>query len=311
MAPDISIVIPVYGCKESIYELCFRLKNELIKITVNYEILLIDDCGPDDPWKLIGELAATDKHIKGIKLSRNFGQHKAIHAGLEYSKGEWVVVMDCDLQDRPEEIIKLYNEAKNGFEIVLGRRVERKDSFVKRIYSKVFYKVLGYLTETKQDSSIANFGIYNRKVISAICSMKDTSRYFPAMVRWVGFRQGQIDIQHAQRTTGTTSYSFRKLLHLGLEVILAFSDKPLRIMVKTGILISILSFLFAIYVIIEYFSGKIQVLGYASLFVSIWLFSGIIIFLIGMVGLYIGKTYESVKGRPVYIVNETVNVESD
>ena len=311
MTPHISIVIPVYNCKECLSELCLRLKNELVKITDNFEIFLIDDGGQDDPWNSIRELSKADSRVKGLKLSRNFGQHKAIFAGLEHTKGDWMVVMDCDLQDRPEEIPALYKEAQKGFDIVLGRRVKRKDAFIKRLFSKIFYKFLGYLTETRQDSSIANFGIYHRKVIAAICSMKDNSKYFPAMVRWVGFRQGQIDIEHAERNSGNTAYSFRKLLKLGLEVILAFSDKPLRLIVKTGLLISIVSFLFAGYVLVQYFSGEIQVLGYASLFVSIWFFSGIIIFLIGMVGLYIGKTYENVKGRPVYIISESINVDAD
>ncbi len=304
----ISVIIPVYGCKECLYELYIRLISILEKLTSNFEIILVDDCSLDNPWLFISDLGKKDLRVKGIRLSKNFGQHQAISAGLDYSSGEWIVVMDCDLQDKPEEIVNLYNKAIEGYDFVLGRRSERKDPFIKKIFSRLFYKLLGYLTDTKQDSAVGNFGIYNRKVIDAICSMKDNFRYFPTMVCWVGFNHTQINIDHAQREIGKTSYSFKKLMRLGLEVIVAFSDKPLRLTVKAGIAISIFALIFAGYTFVQYLSGAIKVLGYTSLFISIWLLAGLIIFLLGMVGLYIGRTFENVKGRPIYIINEKVNV---
>ena len=306
--PYISVIVPVYGCKECLYELYIRLCNVLEKISNDFEILYIDDGAPDNPWSFILELAGKDSRLKGIRFSRNFGQHKAIAAGLEYSTGNWVVVMDCDLQDVPEELLKLHQKALEGYDVVLGSRNNRKDIFLKKLMSQLFYRILGYLTETVQDSTIGNFGIYNRGVVNAICSMHDSFRYFPTMVRWVGFSQTQIEIVHAERKTGKTSYSFKKLLNLGLEVMLAFSDKPLRLTVKAGIGISVLAILYTFFVLIEYATGKITVLGYTSLVISIWLLSGIIIFTLGMVGLYIGKTFESVKGRPLYVVKEKANV---
>lgn len=309
--PHISIVIPVYGCKTCLIELYFRLNQTLASISPDYEMIMVNDSSPDGAWDTIVEIAQKDQRVKGINLSRNFGQHYAIAAGLDHCHGEWVVVMDCDLQDRPEEISKMYDKALEGWDIVFGRRKVRKDHFLKSIFSKVFYSILGYLTHTKQDSAIANFGIYHYKVIDSICSMGDSMRYFPAMARWVGFKQTSVDIEHAERVHGKTSYSFGKLFRLGMDVILAFSDKPLRLTAKLGLAISFVSLLLVVVFLYGYLSGTIVVPGFTSLILSVWLLGGIIIFLIGMVGLYIGKTFENVKNRPRYIIKEKLNSEND
>lgn len=306
---EFSIVSPVYGCKTCLIELHARLKQVLEQIGGSYEIIFVNDNSPDGAWDVISMLAKNNDRVKAINLSRNFGQHYAIAAGLNVCKGNWVIVMDCDLQDMPEEIVKLYNKTKEGYDVVFGRRSERQDNFLKVIGSRLFYKTLGYLTATKQDSAIANFGIYNHKVIHAINSMGDSMRYFPTMVRWVGFKQSSINIDHAERTNGKTSYSFNKLLHLGLDVILAFSDKPLRLTVKLGLTISAFSLLFVIIYLTRYFLNDISVAGWTSLILSVWMLSGIIIFLIGIVGLYIGKTFENVKQRPRFIIRDTLNIE--
>jgi dolichol-phosphate mannosyltransferase len=307
----LSVVSPVYGCSTSLVELYLRLQKAVSSITENVEIIFVNDNSPDEAWGVIEKICEKDNRVKAINLSRNFGQHYAIAAGLEYSKGEWVVVMDCDLQDQPEEIPTLYFKAIEGWDIVFGRRQERKDNFLKSTFSRFFYSILGYLTDTKQDSTIANFGIYHRKVIDAICSMGDSMRYFPAMARWVGFKQTSVNIQHAERTYGKTSYSFGKLLRLGMDVILAFSDKPLRLTAKLGLAISFISILLVFVFLYGYLSGTIIVPGFTSLILSVWLLGGIIIFLIGMVGLYIGKTFENVKNRPKYIIKDRLNFENE
>lgn len=160
-----------------------RSKSCQEKENLSFELILVDDNSTDNSWNIIVEMGKKDKRVKGIKLSRNFGQHKAITAGLAKASGKWIVVMDCDLQDQPEEIPKLYAKAREGYDVVLGRRTNRQDGFFERIFSKLFYRVLGYLTDTKQDSTIGNFGIYKQKVIEAVLSMDDNLRYFPAMVK--------------------------------------------------------------------------------------------------------------------------------
>lgn len=301
----ISIVSPVYGCKTCLYELFFRLKETLEKITHDFEIILINDSSPDDAWGTIVELADKDQRVKGIDLSRNFGQHYAIAAGLEHCTGEWVVVMDCDLQDRPEEILKLYEEVLKGYDLVYAQRIIRKDNWVKKTLSKLFYIFLGYLTNTNQDPTIANYGIYHKKVIEAICKMKDYHRYFPTMVRWVGFTSAKVTVNHDERNSGDSAYSIKKLIRLALDIILSFSDKPLRLAVKFGFIISLITVLFALYNLVLFFNNKILVPGYTSLILSVWFFSGLIIMVLGVVGLYIGKTFDKVKGRPTYIIKET------
>lgn len=302
-SPYLSIVSPVYRAEKIVPELVERIKKSVSQITDNFEIILVEDCGPDNSWKVIELECNKDSRIKGIKLSRNFGQHYAITAGLNHAKGKWIVVMDCDLQDIPEEIPNLYNKTKEGFDIVLARRYERQDTFLKRLSSKIFYSTLSYLTGTKQDNSIANFGIYNQKVIIAICSMSESIKYFPTMVRWVGFNQTSINVQHAERLEGESSYNLKRLLNLALDIILAYSDKPLRLTVKFGLIISFTAFLFATITFIRAIFHDIQVSGYASLIISIWLFSGLIIFILGIIGLYLGKTFEGVKNRPSFIIS--------
>jgi len=304
---SISVVIPVYKSEESLHELYSRLVITLEKISRDFEIILVNDGSPKDDWSVIKELAANDNRVKGINLSRNFGQHNAIFAGLGKTIGEFVVVMDCDLQDQPEEILKLYEKAQTGFDIVLARRKERQDKVFRRLFSWMFYKILSYLTETELDSTIANFGIYNRKVVNSVLEINDYTKYFPSIVRWVGFKNIAIDVEHALRPHGTTAYSYSKLINLALNVAISFSDKPLKLVVKAGMLISGLSVLAIIYFAILYFRGAIMIVGWASLILSIWFLFGILIFVLGVVGLYVGKIFDKVKNRPNYIIRDLIN----
>ncbi|MFZ6050956.1 glycosyltransferase family 2 protein [Halocola ammonii] len=306
---DISIVSPVYMGESLLNELVDRVRDSVIQIVDNFELILVEDGSPDHSWEVIEELSEKYPEIKGIKLSRNFGQHYAITAGLDHAQGEWVVVMDCDLQDRPEEIERLYQEARKGYDIVLARRHQRQDNFLKRSFSRLFYKVLSYLTGTKQDPAVANFGIYHRSVIDAIGQMREYIRYFPTMVNWVGFKVTKLDVEHSSRAEGKTSYNFKKLLHLAMDIVLAFSDKPIRLVIKAGLIVSIFSFGFAIFELIQWLKGEIVVLGYASLIISIWFLSGIILSTLGLIGLYVGKTFEGVKRRPIYLIARKTNAK--
>lgn len=305
-ALHISIVSPVYRAENLVEELVRRIHQSVSSITSDYEIILVEDCGPDSSWNKIVALAEKDPKIKGFQLSRNFGQHYAITCGLDQSKGEWVVVMDCDLQDRPEEIVPLYQKAISGYGVVLAKRDQRQDTFFKKFFSKAFYRTLGYLTGSAMDEQVANFGIYHRNVINAVCELRESIRYFPTMIQWVGFKQTAISVTHSARDVGKSSYNFKRLLNLALDIILAYSDKPIRLMIKLGILVSFLSFIMGFYFSFQYLLGNVTVPGYTSLILSIWFFSGLLLILVGVVGLYVGKTFEGVKKRPIYLIqNET------
>ncbi len=306
--PHISVVSPVYKAENIVAELVKQVREAVLSITEDFEIILVNDASPDNSWDKIVAECATDRRVKGINLSRNFGQHYAITAGLNHAKGDWVVVMDCDLQDRPDEIPNLYRKAQEGYDSVFAQRKDRSDGVVKKTFSKVFYRIFSYLTETRQDASVANFGIYNRKVINAVLAMHDQIRFFPTMVQWVGFRKYYLPVQHSERYEGKSSYNFKGLFRLALNTIIAFSDKPMRLTVKLGFFIAFISFVVMLVYLVMYFTGHIKVLGFTSLMISLWLLAGIIIFILGFVGLYIGKMFEKVKARPVYIVKDDINL---
>jgi dolichol-phosphate mannosyltransferase len=302
--PLFSIVSPVYKAEKILPKLVERIEKSILSITQNFEIILVVDASPDKSWQVIQDIAKQNPRVKGILFSRNFGQHRAITAGLDYAQGEWIVVMDCDLQDQPEEILHLYQKALEGYEVVLARRHNRQDSFFKRVFSKLFYKTLSFLTGIKHDPTVANFGIYHKKVIDVVKGMREHIRFFPVMVYWAGFTQTKLDVEHAAREEGKSSYSFKKLLKLALDIILAYSEKPLTIIIRMGLSISFMSFLFGVITLIRYLMNKIIVPGYTSLIISVWFFSGLIIAVLGVVGLYVGKTFEGVKQRPLYVIKE-------
>mgnify|MGYP003143718739 FL=1 len=304
---EISIVSPVYKAENLIDKLVERTIESISKLADNFEIILVEDNGPDDSWKKIKENCAKYPFVKGIKLSKNCGQQHALQAGLDASKGKYIITMDCDLQDQPEEIYKLLNKAKEGYEIVAASRENRKDDFVKKIASKWFYAVLSYLTETNQDNTVANFVCYNRKAVEAMKLIGDSNRYYPMLQQLVGFNYAKVSIQHAEREDGKSSYSMKKRLKLAINTILTFSDKPLRLTVKMGVLLSFLSVLAALALVTMYFLGDYRTDGWASLALLLSFFSGTIISVLGMVGLYVGKIFETVKNRPTYIINETIN----
>ena len=309
--PLLSVVSPIYHGERMLQELVGRLISSLSTITDSFEIILVNDASPDYSWHEIEKVCVKDIRVKGINLSRNFGQHYAITAGLQYAFGEWVVVMDCDLQDQPEEIPRLYEKAQEGFDSVLAQRIERHDRVSKRLSSRLFYKLFSYLTDTKQDASIANFGIYNRRVINAVLDMGDAMRYLPTQVQWVGFKKAYLPIEHAERPNGKSSYTFKRLFRLAIDTIISFSDKPLRLMAQFGFTITALSLVAAVWLFINWLSGKTVVMGYTSIMISVWFFAGILISLLGIIGLYIGRMFEKVKSRPLYIISETRNVRVD
>jgi dolichol-phosphate mannosyltransferase len=300
----LSIVSPVYRAERLVGKLVGEIREALEPLGISFEIILVEDASPDKSWESICECCEKFAEVRGVRLSRNFGQHYAISAGLSMARGDWVIVMDCDLQDRPAELPRLLQKAAEGYDVVVARRAIRQDGLFKRLSSRMFYGTLGWLTGTVHDPAIANFGIYSAKVILAINSMPESIRYFPTMVRWVGFRTASLDVEHAARPEGKTSYNLRKLFNLALDICLAYSDKPLRMAVGTGFFVSLIGFVFAGFMVVQACRGEIQVLGYASLIVSLWVLAGLIIFIMGVVGLYVGKCFEGVKRRPAFIIAE-------
>ena len=305
---QISVVSPIYGCKACLPELYERLVASLSQISPSFEIILVNDACPENSWECIELLCERDSRVKGINLSRNFGQHYAISAGLDHARGEWVVVMDCDLQDQPEEILKFYAKAQEGYDIVFGQRVNRRDSFFKKFGSAAFNRVLEYFTGSRHDNTIANFGIYAKKVIATINRYREQSRDFLLFARLVGFKKAVIEIEHAPRAHGESSYTFSKLIRLAIDSIVSHSNKPLRLCIKLGFFIAMASMGFALWLILRYFFYHTPTEGWTSLMVSMFFMFGLLFAVIGIVGLYIGKIFDEVKQRPLYIIGETKNL---
>ena len=306
--PAISVVSPVYCCADCLRDLCARIGASLSSIGEAYEIILVDDASPDGAWPVLRELCAADTRIKAISLSRNFGQHYAIAAGLEHARGDWIVVMDCDLQDRPEEIPKLRAKAREGYDVVFAEREARQDNWLKRTSSRAFIAVLNYLSGADYDYRTSNFGIYGRDVIDAIHNMGDQSRFFPVMVRWTGFRRTSVPVQHDARGNGGSAYTLRKLLRLALDIILSYSDKPLRLVAALGLFVSVIALGMTAFSLYRYLHGDVSVAGYTSVIASMWLLAGVTLFCMGVIGLYVGRVFESVKFRPTFIVRERLNL---
>jgi dolichol-phosphate mannosyltransferase len=305
--PHISIVSPVYQAEKIVAELIRQLHENLTKITNDYEIILVNDASPDNSWAAIAGECMKDNRVKGINLSRNFGQHYAITAGLHYSKGEWVVVMDCDLQDRPDEIPNLYRKAQEGWDIVYARRTGRQDNYLKKISSKIFNGILAYLSGIKADN-VANFGIYRSKVIAEYNKMKEYARAFGTLIRYLGFNSSIIDVKHGERFEGKSSYTLAKLFRLAADIILSTSDKPLKLTIKFGFIVSVISFVLALYNLIAKLTGLIQLVGFTSTIFSIWFVGGMILFVLGIIGLYIERIFTQVKGRQLFIVKNEINI---
>jgi len=300
--PVISVVVPVYRAENCLDELYRRLKGALESISPDFEIVLVEDCGGDNSWQVIERLAAADPRVRGIQFSRNFGQHYGITAGLDRCNGDWVVVMDCDLQDRPEEIPRLYAKAQEGFDIVLARRGARHDPILKRMTSRVFYKIFSYLADMEYDGDSGNFRIMSRKVVENFRRMREQLRFFGGLVQWMGFPTASIEVEHAGRFEGKSTYTIYKLWKLASETIIAYSDKPLRLAIRLGFVMAFFSFCYGAYILGHALLYGSSIPGWNSLIVSLYFIGGIIISILGIIGIYLGKNFDESKKRPLYIV---------
>ena len=304
--PIISVVSPVYLAAGNVSELCRRLEIALNQVSVDYEIILVDDGSPDSSWDEIVQEASRNGRIRGLKLSRNFGQHHAITAGVDFATGDWVVVMDCDLQDPPESIPQLYKKAIEGNDLVVALFEERQGKRTQQLFSRVFWRILTWLTDLPFDYRVGNFRIFSRKVADSFKLYREQARLLGGINSLAGFRKSNVLVKRAERFSGRSAYTFRRLVSTALDLALAYSDKPLRIMVALGFTISGMSFIAGLVIFGMGLSGIISVPGWVSVMVSLYLLSGLILANLGIVGFYVGKTFEESKKRPLYIVETAI-----
>ena len=306
--PHLSLVIPVYNESSLIDELVKRVKTNVKLITEDFEIIIVDDGSQDDTWNSIQNEAKLENRIKAIKFSRNFGHHYAITAGLHNSNGEWVVVMDGDLQDRPEVIPELYKKAQEGFDVVFVSRQNRPEKLYYRIAQKIFYRILKSLSGIQFDSRQANFSIINKKVVVAFEKFPEYARFYGSTIKWLGFKRSFILADHGVRYSGKPSYTIRKRFKLASDIILSFSDRPLKLVIGFGLLMSSISIVFALWIIYGTLNWGYSVTGWSSVIVSILFSSGLILTVLGVIGIYLGRTFQEVKRRPLFIISETFNL---
>ena len=304
--PSVSVVTPVYGCAGCLEDLADRVSLALAGRGDSFEIIMVDDASPDGAWQRINEIAAVQPAVRGLRLSRNFGQHAAISAGLHHVRGDKIVVMDCDLQDLPEEIPALLDALQGDVAVALAQRVERRDSGFKRFGSWAFYRLMEWLTDSHHDHAIANFGAYRRDVIDTVNSMPETDRFFPLLVRWTGFTAQSVQVRHGLRHDGRSGYSLRQLLSLAINVALSFSDKPLRLVIRIGLVFALFALCVVAYSVYAYTVGDTQVAGFTSIIASIWLVGSSILSSVGVLGLYLGRLFNGAKGRPNFIIAEQI-----
>lgn len=296
---NISIVIPVYQGEETVRNLIARLYQTLDSLDLAYEILLIDDGSRDDSWRIIKEEVEGSNFIKGIKLSRNFGQHNAISAGLAHAIGKRIVVMDCDLQDLPEEITKLYEKALEGYDVVVGQRIKRLDAKTKVWTSKVFYNVFNRFTGLKFEPGIGNFGIYSEKVINSVLMYQESFRPFPVIVKVVGFKRTGIEIEHAKRLKGKSNYSGFNLMTGAINTILYYSHRPIWIFLIGGI--GIVAFILFLILGITFLTMNISTF---QLIIALIILLSFVSLNIALIGIYVSRIFIETKKRPSYIIEE-------
>lgn len=291
-------------------ELVRQIEETVSKLTSDYEIILVEDHSPDNSREIITEICRKNKRVKGVFLSRNFGQQYALNAGFDLSTGDYVVTLDCDLQNPPAQIKDLYEKLQEGYDIVFASRQNRPDNFFMTQGSHLFNKLMGFLTDTKQDESLAEFAIYRRKVIDAMAQMGDYRRYYPLMNQWVGFKTAKVFVNHDERTDGKeSSYSMRKRIELAVTTAVSFSTKSLRLIVYFGVVITLLAIIAALGLVIKTIVRDTPVNGWVTLFVSMWFIAGIMISVMGIIAVYIGSIFDEVKHRPSYIIDEKLNFE--
>ena len=307
-ASKLSVVSPVYHGENMLEELVARISKAVAPLTSDYEIILVNDGSPDASWEEIKTLCARDAKVKGINLAHNFGQPYAITAGLSYAQGDYIAVIDCDLQNKPEDLPALFLKAMEGYDIVSARRVHRDDTFLKRMSSAVFHRVYDFLSGFSTDKAVAEFGVYSKRIVKVYCSIPEYSRSFVELIHTLGFRKTGIDVMHDHRLKGKSSYNLSRLLRLSFNAIISNSNRPLQLAVTLGFIMSLFSFLMAVYNIFAKFAGWNEVAGYTTTVFSIWFVGGLLLFMMGILGLYIGKIFDQVKGRPVFIVQDTLNI---
>jgi glycosyltransferase involved in cell wall biosynthesis len=300
-----SVIVPMFNEEEVIEHTYERLKLVMDTADEPYELIFVNDGSKDRTVELVSMIGDFDPNVRLINFSRNFGHQIAISAGMDYAKGDAIVVIDADLQDPPEVILDMIAKWKEGFEVVYGKRLKRKGETVfKKLTAKLFYRTLRSLTNVDIPVDTGDFRLIDRKVCDVLRSLKEKNRFVRGLVSWIGFRQTMVEYEREERYAGETKYPLKKMIAFAIDGITSFSYKPLKIATYIGFTLSFTSFLYLLVVIFQKLFTGSTIAGWASIVAVNLLFNGIILMLLGIIGEYIGRIYDESKNRPLYIVRE-------
>src|SRR5262245_36459444 len=313
MAPFLSVIVPLYNEELVIRDMYRRLTNVLDGNQIDYEVILINDGSQDGTLGFAKQLCETDKRIKLLSLSRNFGHQIAITAGMDTVSGQIAVIIDADLQDPPEVILPMIEKWREGCQVVYGVRKERKgESSFKLLSAALFYRILRKMTPLEIPVDTGDFRLMDKKVVEQLRHMRERSRFVRGMVSWVGFSQGKVEYVRDTRVAGETKYPFKKMMKFAIDGILSFSQLPLKLSSAFGFLCAVLSFGLLVYgVMAKYLRPETIIPGWTSIFVASLFLGGVQLISIGILGEYLGRIYEEIKGRPLYVIDEQVNFEPE
>lgn len=303
--PVLGVVVPVYGCQSCIRHLHERLTATLVGLGCSYEIVLVDDRAEDGSWMEIERLVETDRLVRGILLSRNFGQHAAITAGLQHARGQWVAVMDCDLQAPPEVIPSLYAKALEGHDIVFGRRARKPTGFIRGLLGRLYFRGIRLFSDSQIDGQYGSFSVISRKVVEAFLTLHDQDRHYMMILNWLRFDTASVDYEPATRYRGRSSYSLPKLLAHAFDGVFFQTTILLRWIVYLGFCLASIGGMFAAYLIGARIFGSVYP-GWTSLVTAVVILGGFIILSTGITGLYIGKVFDQTRARPVFVVDRLI-----
>jgi dolichol-phosphate mannosyltransferase len=301
----LSVVIPIYNCEECLPVLHDRLVAALTALGLRYEIVFVDDRGADNSWAVLRTIAADDTSVKVVRLSRNFGQHIAITAGIAHADGDWLVLMDCDLQDRPEDIAILLEKGQQGYDVVFSRRLNRSQSAFRRLAGRAYFRFRNFLTKTHMDSEHGSLMAFSRQVANEFLRVRDKDRQHGVILAWLGFESAMVDLPQAPRHAGKSSYTFGKLVQSAIDGLFFQTTILLRWIVYAGFVIALAGVALAVALIAFYFFVQPPP-GWTSLAVLFLVIGGFIITSLGVTSLYVGKIFEQVKDRPLYIVDRLI-----
>ena len=305
---DLSLIIPVLNEEENINELYHRISSSLEPAKIKYEIIFVDDCSTDRSYEFIESLSKSNNSVRAIRFSRKFGYQESIYCGLEHSIGENVITMDSDLQHPPELILDLINKAKEGYDIVnMVRNKTIKKSYITKIGSSFFYKIINYLSPTKIVNESADFRLYSRKVVDSLKLFPERGIFLRGLVGWMGFKQTDIRFNEQIRKHGESKFNFMRLIKFSLVAITSFSTSPLYFSIYTGFILSSIGIVYGIKIIIDQiFLGAVYNEGWASIIILLLFIGGLIMIMLGIIGIYLSVIFNEIKMRPRYIIDKNL-----